>query len=103
MSSNLRKIVIILPTLGLILLAFMEGWSYEFFTLLRFVVCGSTAYVAWLAYKDQQEKWSWLFGAIAILFNPLLPIYLTREIWVVIDFITAIFLLFAILKLKFKT
>lgn len=94
------KNTLLLISVTVLFTALIDGWSYEFFTLLRFIVSSTTAYLAWLTYRNGKENWTWALGAIAILFNPLLPIYLTREIWVVIDFITAIFLLFTILKLK---
>ena len=40
----------------------------------------------------------WLIG-IAILYNPIFPIYLTRGIWIVIDIITAIILIYLARKL----
>lgn len=95
----MKNILLIIPAVFL-LSALREGLPYEFFTLLRFIVCVSTAYVAWMAHKDGQENWTWILGAVALLFNPLLPIYLTREIWVVIDSATAVLLLVAIFILK---
>jgi hypothetical protein len=77
-----------------LLLALFDGWQYGFFIILRFVVFSSTAYVAYLAYQDQNEGWAWFMGAIAILFNPFIPVYLTRDVWIVIDFVTFITLLF---------
>lgn len=90
-NNRIKKLLLLVSTI-LLLLALMDGWPYEFFTLLRFVVCGSTAYVAWLSYKVGQENWSWFLGAIAILFNPLFPIYLTREVWVITDVMISIIL-----------
>ena len=40
----------------------------------------------------------WLVG-IAILYNPILPIYLTRNIWIFLDIITAIILIYLARKL----
>ena len=40
----------------------------------------------------------WLVG-IAVLYNPIFPIYLTRSIWIVIDIITAITLVYLAKKL----
>ncbi len=100
--TNNKKIKIAFSIAAFTLfLALLDGWQYGFFTILRFVVFSTTAYVAYLAHQDQKEGWTWLLGAIAVLFNPLIPIHLTRDVWVVIDFITAISLIFAMFKLKF--
>jgi len=40
----------------------------------------------------------WLVG-IAVLYNPIFPIYLTRGIWIVIDIVTAIILFYLAKKL----
>ena len=40
----------------------------------------------------------WLVG-IAVLYNPIFPIYLTRGIWIVIDIVTAIILFYIAKKL----
>lgn len=84
----------------MLMLALFDGWQYGFFTLLRFVVFSSTAYVAYLAYQEQKESWAWFLGAVAVLFNPFIPIYLTREVWGMIDFITALLLFISVFNLK---
>jgi len=75
------------------LLGALAPWPYGYYQLLRFVVCGVSVYIAFMAY--QWEKiWSvWLFAFVALLFNPLIPIHLSRELWQPIDVICA--LLFA--------
>lgn len=102
MKLNTKKNFVLITASIVLLLALLDGWQYGFFTILRFVVFASTAYVAYLAYQDRQEGWVWFLGAIAILFNPFIPIYLTRDVWMVIDFITAVILIASILTLKFK-
>lgn len=75
------------------LMGALTDLPYGYYQLLRFVVCGVSVYVAYTAY-DWQKMWvMWLFGLIAVLFNPLIPIHLSREIWQPIDAVCA--LLFA--------
>ena len=62
-----------------------------YYTLLRLVVTAAAAYVAYDTFQnDKQSGWIWVFGFVAILFNPLIPIYLDKELWMVIDFAVAI-------------
>jgi len=42
----------------------------------------------------------WLFGFIGLLFNPLIPIHLSQEIWQPIDFVCAV--LFTIVAFVLK-
>ncbi len=99
-GQNKKKNTALFIASVFLLLALIDGWQYGFFTILRFVVFASTTYVAYLAYKDKQEGWVWLFGVIAVLFNPFIPVFLTRDVWIIIDFVTALFLLFSIHNLK---
>lgn len=93
MNNNKKKNIALAVAAVILFLALFDGWQYGFFTILRFVVFATTAYVAWMAYEDQKEKWVWIFGFVAVLFNPFFPVHLTREIWVVIDLVSGVFLL----------
>ena len=37
---------------------------------------------------------------VALLFNPVIPVGLTRDIWVILNFLEAVVLGFAILRLR---
>jgi Na+/H+ antiporter NhaD/arsenite permease-like protein len=76
----------------MLLLAFAP-WPYGYYQLLRFVVFGVSIYTAFNAYKWKKTWEVWLLGVIALLFNPLIPVHLSREIWQVIDFICAILII----------
>jgi len=62
----------------------------------------ATAYIAWLAYEQQKAKWVWIFGFLAVLFNPFIVIHLNRELWSFIDVIVGVFIIVSIFALKFK-
>ena len=62
---------------------------YEYYQALRWIVCGIAIYVAYKAYGWEAKWATWLFGIIAVLFNPIVPVHLTREIWQPIDFACA--------------
>ena len=75
----------------LLLLSFFS-LPYGYYTLLRIVVAGSAGYLAWLDYSTHNSM-SLLSGVmffLAILFNPICPIYLPRAIWSFIDVICAL-------------
>jgi hypothetical protein len=73
---------------------------YGYYKLLRFVVCGVTVYGVYFATKMQKIGWVLTFGIIAILFNPLIPIYLSRGTWQFIDLGVGVVLLISILVLR---
>lgn len=77
---------------ALLLLA-LADLPYGYYTILRLLVFAVGAYGAYLAYLARQQGWTWTLGAIAVLFNPLFPIYLEREVWAPIDIGVAVVLL----------
>lgn len=100
MELNKKKNIAVLIAATFLFLALFGGWPYGFFTLLRFVVFAVAAYIAWMAYEQQKERWVWIFGFLAVLFNPFIVIHLNREIWSVIDLIVGAFMIISVFALK---
>ena len=73
-----------------LLLAIPPVWPYGYYMLLRLIVCGVAVYGAIQAHTRGLEGWVWVLGGVAILFNPLIPVYLNKAVWVLIDLITAV-------------
>lgn len=88
---------------ALMLLGALAPWPYGYYQVLRFVVCGVSIYVAVIAY-DWQKIWvTWLFGFVAVLFNPLISIHLPRELWQPIDVICALLFVVIVFIMKKPT
>jgi len=86
----------------MLLLAIPAIWPYGYYTLLRWVVTATAIFLVWITYNLKKTFWLVLMGLVAVLFNPLIPIYLDKETWVIIDFIVAILFLVSIFKIKSK-
>lgn len=84
----------------MLLLATASGWPYAYYQFMRFVVCAAAAYGAYTALQSDKTGWVWVLGGIAILFNPIAPIHLDKESWVVPDIIAGIILFVAATKVK---
>ena len=65
---------------------------YGYYTILRIIVTICAALIAHGAYKSSGNITPsvLLFCALAILFNPLIPIHLSKAIWVPINLISAV-------------
>lgn len=90
---NLKK-----PTqiaLVLLLIAVLP-MPYGYYMLVRIYICIFSAFVAYKASVEKLNGWMWTFIIIAILFNPIIPIYLMKGLWAIIDVITAMLIFFAI-------
>ena len=64
-----------------------------FYMLTRTIVCVSAVYYAYNYYKKKNDVKPWIFGFFALLYNPLIPIYLNeKSLWVLINITTIIFI-----------
>lgn len=86
-----------------LLLTFIDWSSYGYYTFMKFVVTAVAIYYAYYIYTELKEKgiWFWLLVGVAILFNPIVPIYLyDKSVWMVIDVVVAGY--FIALLIKFR-
>jgi len=81
--STLKFFVILILLFGILNL------PYNYYIILRIIVTGFSIYTCYLLQKKKKDFWFYVFIGIAILFNPILPIYLKKEIWIILDFLTA--------------
>jgi len=75
----------------LLLLGIPSGWAYGYYVFLRWTVFLSSIYLVYTSYQNKPNGWVFVFGVIAFMFNPLFPIYLSKDSWVGIDFLSSIF------------
>ena len=75
---------------GLLILALLD-LPIGYYTFLRIVVTIGAVAVVVIELENGINFWIIAFGLIAILFNPLIPVYLgDKSTWMPIDLITAI-------------
>lgn len=63
---------------------------YGYYVLLRFVLCCICAFLAFRALKSGNDTWAWILGATAVIYNPIIRIHLTREIWSMVNIATVV-------------
>lgn len=87
---------------AILLIAALFPWPYGYYGLLRlavFVVSAWIAYEQW-RFDDAVSGWVVAFGGVALLYNPFMPVHLTREIWSVLNIATAVLFLAHLRALK---
>jgi hypothetical protein len=89
MKPKALRVLLAIVTAVLLVLATVFDWPYGYYNLLRVVVSFCSAYLAWVATSVERVPWAIAFGVLVLLFNPFLPVYLTRGIWRVLDIATA--------------
>tara|TARA_Y100000768_G_C23790578_1_gene592383 strand:+ start:154 stop:756 length:603 start_codon:yes stop_codon:yes gene_type:complete len=82
-----KDIFWIVPIVLLIIALFPLPIGY--YTLLRLVVSACALYFAIQFHKRNNTTYTWIYGFIVVLYNPILPIYLYEKfIWVAVNLVT---------------
>jgi len=98
MKKGFIKYFIILSII--MLFGAIAEWPYGYYTFLRWFTCITAIFITLQAFEKNLDWAKVVFIVIAIIFNPLVPIYLSRSIWISIDIITAILFIFALKLLQ---
>ena len=61
---------------------------YGYYILLRIACCAVFAYLARKAFHLERQGWVWILGIMAVVYNPIIPVHLTREIWALVNVLT---------------
>jgi Family of unknown function (DUF6804) len=78
---------------ALLLFVALGHHPYGYYTFLRWAVCIAAIVVAWVTWNSRLQWATWPFVGVAILFNPLAPVYLQRSTWRPIDVICGLVML----------
>lgn len=62
---------------------------YGYYQLLRLVVTGYAAYIAYLYFRRGLSAWGWAFGFIALLYNPLFVISMSKAFHALVNLAVA--------------
>lgn len=88
-----EKIHYLLPVL-LLLIAILD-MPYGYYQILRWIICGYALTIAYNNHKEEIYNLSTiLFGLWAITYNPIAPIHFEKDIWIIINLLTAMTLVF---------
>lgn len=92
--------ILLLICAGMLLLG-VADLPIGYYTLLRIVVTIGSVSVIVTDFKKGLNFWNITFGLLAILFNPIIPIYLNnKSVWTLIDIISGI--IFIVKSFTFK-
>lgn len=79
--------------LAVLLLLCLFKMPYGYYTLMRLATTVGFAYMTYKYYEMKKEALVWTFGALALLFQPLVKIALGRDIWNIVDVAVAAMLI----------
>ena len=78
------------------LIAALAKFPYAYYILMRWIVCGVATHSAYQAVECHKNGWAWALGLVALVFNPIIPVHLGRDLWAVIDIGVATLLLVSV-------
>jgi hypothetical protein len=73
---------------GLLVFAAVQRHPYSFYTLLRWICCPVFAYSAFAAHAKNRLLWTWIFGVLSLLYNPIFRVHLDRSTWTGVNWFT---------------
>lgn len=94
------KYLLLVGAVALFLAIF--SWPYGYYVLLRWGISIIAGYSAYRFYEIKQSSPAYVLVGIAVLFNPILPVYLTKGIWIVLDLVVVFIFLYTAGKDKEK-
>lgn len=85
-------IVVIYVTAAMLFLGAVP-LPYGYYMLLWLVACGVFALAAFIAFDRKSKALPWVYGFMALVFNPIIKIYFSKEMWMVVDIAAGVLLL----------
>jgi hypothetical protein len=89
--------------IAMLLWALNPANPYEYYVLLRIVLCALCAYLAFRAVAISKREWVWILGVIAFVYNPIIRLHLNRGIWSAVNVVTIIVLIVTIWTLRISS
>ena len=94
---------LLLVSIILLILAIPSIWPYGYYVFLRWFVFLTAILGANLSFKLKFYNWGVGMVIIFILFNPIIPVHLTKETWIIFDILTAIIMFIYYKKIAYQS
>lgn len=88
--------------MAFLLMAAFGDVTYDYYTLNKIVVFSYFIYRLSKIYEKRNDPRFWIFGITALVFNPLLPLDFSKEIWQITDLAVVAIIFFEKFLPKFK-
>ena len=79
----------------------LPDMPYGYYVLLRWLVCPVFVFMAIASYKENANSKVWVYGVAAAVYNPIAPLALGREVWLVVN-VASVLALIQSLRMKSK-
>ena len=69
---------------------------YGYYTLLRIIAFAAFCILAYDVATRGNKTLPWIFGFVAVVFNPIIKVHFPKEIWAIVDVVSAVLLIITI-------
>lgn len=83
-TNNWLKVVAIATLAGAI---WGGNYPFVYYQLMNWIVVGAAIVTALQASRKNQIAVMWLFLLVAVVFNPIAPLYLNQNVWRIVDMV----------------
>ncbi|WP_156370361.1 DUF6804 family protein [Novosphingobium sp. Leaf2] len=73
---------------------------YGYYQFLRLIVTGYAGYVSYVYFTRGPRQWGWVFGTVALLYNPVFLVTMSKEFHTVVNLAVAGLMIFEFYKLR---
>lgn len=88
--NNWLKVLAIIALTG----AVLGNFPFVYYQLMNWIVVGASIVTALQASRKNNLSIMWLFLLVAVVFNPVAPLYLAQDVWIIVDVVAgALFVL----------
>ena len=82
--------IVVKVIVGILMLIALARLPYGYYIALRWITAISSGISSFDAFNKDKSGWGWVFIGVAILYNPIVPVHMTKAIWMPINIATAI-------------
>ncbi|MCX7737657.1 MAG: hypothetical protein N2319_13230 [Candidatus Kapabacteria bacterium] len=101
-QKQLSFIVIRLVAIVMLSIALLK-LPYGYYTLMRLVLCFSFCFFIYINYSVYRNFLFYpIFGLLAIIYNPVFPLHLGREVWTYVNLVTILTIIISFFVFKAK-
>lgn len=77
--------LILISVIFLTISVFFTIPFYGFYTLLRLIISITSTIIALQFHNKNKQNYALIYWGIMLIFNPIIPIYLNKILWKIID------------------
>lgn len=81
----MRDSRVVAVLVGLVLVALIPSLPYGYYSVMRWIVSASCAWLALSAHRQGAAPWVWYWAIVAGIYNPIVPVHASRAVWSVVN------------------